>query len=151
MEPGKLTHLIYTSAAAPGFEPADLRSILQLARVKNARLSVTGILLYTAGSFFQVLEGAEATLAELFAVIARDPRHRRITKIIQEAVARRTFADWSMGYTELAAGDLEAVEGLSDFFARGSSLADLGAGRAKKLLSAFGQGRWRTRLQAEAR
>lgn len=151
MHPEKLTHLIYSSAATPEFNPADLKTILQSARSKNAQQSVTGMLLYTSGSFFQVLEGDEARLTELFARISLDPRHRNVTKIIHEPIAQRSFGDWTMGYLEVAPTELEAIEGLNDFFRDGSSLTNLRAGRAKKLLSAFAQGRWRALLKGDAK
>jgi hypothetical protein len=151
MEPARLTHLIYTSAASPKFDSADLRTILKDARDKNAARSITGMLLYTADSFFQVLEGEEAAVMDLFATIASDTRHKDVTKIIQEPIAQRAFADWSMGYSEADPSELEAIEGFSDFFGQGNSLPGLKPGRAKKLLAAFAQGRWRARLAAGAR
>lgn len=146
MHPERLTHLIYCSAATPEFNPADLKSILHIARSKNAQQSVTGMLLYTSGSFFQVLEGDEARLAELFVRLALDPRHKNVTRIIHEPIVRRSFGDWTMGYLEVDPTELETIEGLNDFFRHGSSLTNLDAGRAKKLLSAFAHGRWRARL-----
>jgi len=104
------------------------------------------MLLYSVGSFFQVLEGEEATLLELFAIIATDPRHRNVTKIIQEPIARRVFGDWTMGFSALEPAELSGIEGFSDFFQQGISLTNLQSGRAKKLLWAFAQNRWRARL-----
>jgi len=151
MYPEKLTHLIYSSAATPEFNPADLTTIMQIARSKNAQQSITGMLLYTAGSFFQVLEGDEARLTELFARISLDPRHRNVTKIIQEPIAQRSFGHWTMGCVEVAPTELEKIEGLNDFFQHGSSLTNLDSGRAKKLLSAFVYGRWRAPLKGDAK
>lgn len=150
MNPDNLAHLIYASTATPEFNPADLPTILQKARRRNAEQSVTGMLLYTSGSFFQVLEGAEATLAELFALISADPRHKNVTKIIHEPIANRAFGDWTMGYSQIDAAELESIEGFSDFFLQSNSLASLPPGRAKKLLAAFSQGRWRARLKEDA-
>ena len=149
MSAGKLTHLIYASAAATQFKSSELQGILQAARSKNARHSITGMLLHNAGSFFQVLEGEETTLHALFAVISADPRHTRITKIIDEPIAGRAFGDWTMGFTEIGLSELETIEGLSDFFGQGHSLTSLEPGRAKKLLAAFSQGRWRVRLKGD--
>lgn len=151
MNPDKLTHLMYTSAAAPGLDPSDLKAILQVSRSKNAERAVTGMLLYTSGSFFQVLEGDDATVTELFAIIVSDPRHTRVTKIIHEPIAQRAFGDWTMGFAEVAPSELASMEGLSDFFQQGESLANLQPGRAKKMLSAFAQGRWRARLKGDAK
>jgi len=143
----KLTHLIYTSAAAPGTSPTDLRTILAAARAKNAQLSITGMLLHTSGSFFQVLEGEESTVKDLYSSISSDPRHLNVTRIIQEPIARRAFGDWKMGFSEIEPSELASITGASDFFQNGDSLASLLSGRAKKLLSAFAQGRWRNRLE----
>jgi len=146
MNPPQLTHLIYTSAAAPGIGAPDLKIILEAARTKNSQKSITGMLLHTSGSFFQVLEGEETTLLELFATISSDPRHLKVTKIIQEPIAKRAFGDWTMGFTDVDESELESITGFSDFFQNGNSLTNLLSGRAKKLVSAFAEGRWRARL-----
>lgn len=142
----KLTHLIYTSAAAAGFDTTQLKPILQIARRKNAQHSITGMLLYTAGSFFQVLEGEKVDLEALFVIIAADPCHRNVTKIIHEPIAQRAFGDWSMGFSAPEPSELSSIEGFNDFFQQGISLTNLQSGRAKKLLQAFSQNRWRSRL-----
>lgn len=146
----KLTHLIYTSAIVPAFEASQLSSVLHVARINNARHAITGMLLYIAGNFFQVLEGDEVALTKLFAIITADTRHTNVTKIIHEPIAHRDFGDWTMGFSSLDLSEVESGEGLNDFFQQGTSLANLESGRAKKLLSAFAQGRWRMRLEAGA-
>lgn len=150
MSADKLTHLIYCSAAIPGLAPADLRAILETARRNNAQRAVTGMLLYTSGSFFQVLEGDEATLTKLFAIIASDRRHKNATMIIREPIAQRAFGEWTMGFAEMDTTELTHIEGLNNFFHAGDSLTKLPPGRASKLLAAFAQGRWRARLEGGA-
>lgn len=132
MDSVKLTHLIYTSASAPTFDPAQLGTILRAARINNARRAITGMLLYIPGSFFQVLEGDEATLTQLFAIITSDSRHRNVTKIIHEPIARRDFGDWTMGFSSWDLSEIGNGEGMNDFFQQGQSLANLEPGRAKK-------------------
>lgn len=151
MNVDKLTHLMYCSTAIAGLSPPDLRAILKVSRSRNSHLSVTGMLLYTSGSFFQVLEGDEATLTELFTLIVSDRRHKNVTKIIHEPIAQRAFGDWTMGFAEIDASELAHIEGLSDFFQQGDSLTNLQPGRAKKLLTAFAQGRWRARVEGDAK
>jgi EAL domain-containing protein (putative c-di-GMP-specific phosphodiesterase class I) len=53
-----------------------------------------------------------------------------------------------MGFTRLSLDDASSIDGLNDFFGSGRVLTDLDAGRAKKILTAFKHGRWRTRLVA---
>lgn len=147
MDPAKLSRLIYSSDAVAGIKAPDLKRILEKARVNNAKLSITGMLLHTAGSFFQVLEGEESALLELFAVISSDPRHTRVTKIIQEPIPRRDFGDWTMAFSDVDPDELDDIVGSNDFFQEGESFSSLKPGRAKKLLAAFAKGRWRARLE----
>ena len=144
MEP--LIHLIYASSAVG--TPGDdlLADVLRASRRNNARAGVTGMLLYTDGSFFQVLEGPESAVDAAFATIAADPRHARAVTIIRERIVRRAFGEWSMGYVTATARELEAASGMNDFFAQAACFDRLDAGRAKKLLTAFRAGRWRARL-----
>jgi hypothetical protein len=53
-----------------------------------------------------------------------------------------------MGFAEMASRQLGRTLGLNDFFDGGSCLYELNPGRAKKLLTAFAAGRWRSREQA---
>ena len=61
-------------------------------------------------------------------------------------IAKRAFADWTMGYVEMTEREIAALVGLNDFFGHGHCITDIGPGRAKKLLHAFAKGRWRARL-----
>lgn len=142
----ELIHLIYSSMAVRPFSQEELTRLLTNARFKNDKLGVTGMLLYAEGSFFQVLEGGPDVLDALFATIKNDKRHDKITVIIREPIARRTFANWTMGYADITPGEAGELAGANDFFSSGHSFAGLQQGRAKKLLAAFKQGRWRSRL-----
>lgn len=140
---GRLVHLIDNSAATTDLGDAELAALLDRARTRNASMGVTGMLLHVDQSFFQVLEGPEEAVTELAAIIARDPRHDRMTTIIREPVARRSFGEWTMGFSRGEHGATAGLDGVNDFFDAGRVLADLDPGRARKLLSAFRDGRWR--------
>ncbi|MET0291132.1 MAG: BLUF domain-containing protein [Steroidobacteraceae bacterium] len=132
----------YTSMASPTFRESDIPALLEKSRANNSRAGLTGMLLYMEGTFFQVLEGDAATVDSLYDTISRDPRHSRVTRIIREPVARRDFADWTMGFQTLGMPELEDLFGANDFFANRSCIDQLNAGRARKLLTAFANGRW---------
>lgn len=138
-----LIHTIYASRAVTDFSKDDIVNLLSKARKKNASLGITGMLLYDNGSFFQILEGEEAVLDQLFNEITADQRHHQIAKIISEAIPKRQFSDWSMGYAAISSDELKTIKGMNDFFTKQNCLAKIDAGRAKKLLKAFAQGRWR--------
>lgn len=141
-----LIHLIYNSAAIGDFADENLESLLSQARKQNASLNVTGMLLYVDGCFFQILEGPKNTVDWLFGKISADPRHGRITTIIHEPIARRAFSEWTMGFNRMSRQEIGHIDGFNDFFATGRVLTDIDPGRARKLLTAFKQGRWRVKL-----
>ena len=45
----------------------------------------------------------------VYSRIAQDPRHQRVVKLIEETIAQRDFASWSMGYQVLTATHLNAL------------------------------------------
>jgi len=137
-----LVHCIYVSTASRSFHPSDLVELTAPAREKNQRLNITGVLLYMAGRFFQVLEGESAAVEDVYASIVADKRHREVTQIIFETISKRSFEDWSMSLIDLSGDKLDQILALSDPQSGSSSLKDLPDGRSKKLLLAFCEGRW---------
>ncbi|MEQ1933623.1 MAG: BLUF domain-containing protein [Fimbriimonadaceae bacterium] len=142
-----LSHLIYVSASTQEkLEFKDIEKLLHGCRTSNAKADVTGMLIFRDGAFFQVLEGDRSVLEALFEKIGRDARHRRVIKLIAEPIPERNFSDWSMALSRLSSAELAKIPGLKGFFANGSSLLEIGEGRAKDLLAAFSEGRWRASL-----
>ncbi len=146
-----LIHCVYTSAATQDFSQENLEALLKSAREFNVLHGLTGMLLYSEGSFFQVLEGPEEVVAALYAKIERDKRHEQVTKIIVEPIHKRSFAEWTMGFSNVSREELAKIEGTNDFFSKARCFAELDAGRAKKLLTAFRDGRWRKTVRGNAR
>jgi len=143
----ELIHCVYCSASTIGeFTRAALDALLEKARRNNTQLEVTGMLLYQSGSFIQVLEGDRPVVEALLAKIATDKRHDRIMKIIIEPIKERDFGAWTMGFPKVTKSDMATIPGLNDFFIQGRSYCELGEGRARTLLSAFTEGKWRTSL-----
>jgi len=143
-----LEHLIYASVAAQNFEAPELAELLQKARAANERCGLTGMLLHVEsdGSFFQVIEGEAAAIDQLLEKLRQDKRHSHVTTIIREPIAKRSFTGWTMGFSSVSPEKLRRVPGLNDFFEGHSCLTELDAGRAKKLLAAFAEGRWRAKI-----
>lgn len=143
----ELVHLIYTSAAKQkDLSPEELETILHSSRVNNEKADITGILLFQDGCFFQVLEGDRQTIEPLYRKISFDRRHTNCMKLIIEPIEERCFGQWSMGYPKITKQQLSEIEGLNDFFTRGKSFSELEEGRARQLLAAFKDGKWRNNL-----
>jgi hypothetical protein len=141
-----LIHRIYTSVAVRAIEPAELEAILETSRLNNRAADVSGMLLYSDRSFFQVLEGAEEAVDAVYARIAADPRHRDLHTLVQEPITKRGFADWSMGHAEASPAEFAALAGVQDIQAASTFLATLADVQARSLMAAFVKGRWRSRL-----
>jgi hypothetical protein len=139
-----LLHCIYASRAKVTMREAEIQALLEGARRNNLAHGITGMLLFIEGSFFQVLEGDAALVDRTYEIIAGDTRHDRVTQIIREPVSQRSFGEWSMGFETVARADVQQLVGANDFFGSAVCLEGINPGRARKLLVAFGAGRWRT-------
>ncbi len=132
--------LIYVSASVEYLDEAALEALLTQARANNARLGITGLLLYGEGTFLQLLEGPRDAVAALYATIRDDPRHVRCLVLDEEDHVERLFGDWRMAFRRLTRDALASQEGFSDFLAPDSSLAEVLAARpepACRMLLAF--------------
>jgi hypothetical protein len=85
---------------------AELHTILESARVNNARLGVTGALIFNAGNFAQVLEGPPSEVGKIFEKIQRDLRHSEVTVVQSGPAVERQFPDWSMAFAGDSSPDL---------------------------------------------
>ena len=90
--------VFYVSRATAAFDNAQVQSILQASRRQNARLDVTGCLLFSGHCFAQVLEGRQAVVSALARKIAADPRHVGVRVLSEGHRDERDYGDWAMGY-----------------------------------------------------
>ena len=111
-----MIRLTYASTALKEWSPEELLKLLKECRTNNGAKNITGILLYANGTFFQVLEGDEATVNSIYEIIEKDKRHKDVTIIEREKITERAFPYWSMGFEKIDARELSKMEGLNDFF-----------------------------------
>lgn len=116
-----MIRLLYYSQVTSGITDEEVRDILQTARRNNPGLGLTGVLVYGAGLFMQLLEGPEAAVLRQYVKILDDRRHGNCQIIHISPAEERMFQDWSMGaikadphefqhLAELRAHRLEAVD-----------------------------------------
>ncbi len=131
--------LVYVSSANHLFPDWELKALLEQSRDNNARLAITGMLLYKDGNFMQVLEGSDEALPALYAKIQSDPRHHGVLQLIRRQIQEREFAAWSMGFRNLKDVNLEQTPGYSSFLNEPLNGAGFQADptRAQKLLGMF--------------
>jgi acylphosphatase len=101
--------IVYVSSAKPEFSDADLMVLLEQSRSKNARLDITGVLLYKDGNVMQLLEGPDQAVGDLIKTIYADQRHHGIIQLLRKRVETREFPDWSMDFRNLGGANIQKV------------------------------------------
>jgi hypothetical protein len=132
-------HLVYASAATSPPSKEDLLDILHVSRRNNREAGITGLLLYSGGTFIQALEGPPEQVQEAFDRILHDPRHRGTEVLLEELKEQRYFPDWEMGFYQVSESDVQEIPGLSPLLRYRTLPPEFGdePQRAHKLLLAF--------------
>lgn len=110
-----LVMLIYTSLARHEMSKDNLLEILHTSHENNEPRNISGLLLYKSGNFLQVLEGPDRNVSELYETIRHDSRHYQVTMVIKRPIAKRDFAQWKMGFTNLTDEDAQQIAGFSPY------------------------------------
>ncbi len=111
-----LEQLIYISAATHLMSNEDLTALLTQARSKNSQSGISGMLVYSNGSFLQVLEGTKEAIESTYARIQRDPRHQHCQILLHESISTPLFEGWYMGFESISSEQLQNLSGSIDFF-----------------------------------
>lgn len=100
---------------------SDIMDILKVSREKNSAFGVTGILLFynKTNQFMQILEGEKKVIFDLYNLISRDKRHSGLKLVYDGSVSERSFANWSMAFTNYESLDRSRLEGYSRFYEQG--------------------------------
>jgi len=109
-----MIQISYISKATKSMTQEDLEEILGSSRENNARLGITGMLLYGNKTFVQILEGEEHLVNALVNKIKQDRRHSDFHVLRKKNIERREYADWSMGFKRVSGEDFQAVKGLEN-------------------------------------
>lgn len=91
---------VYVSKFVP---PADaekaIKDIVEVGRVRNSELQVTGALFFTGIHFAQVLEGPPKSVLALRSSIMADARHADVITMLAGKIQQRRFEGWSLAYS----------------------------------------------------
>lgn len=96
-----MRQLVYISTAT-GIDPGELDAIAQCSQRNNARIGITGLLIFNGQNYVQVLEGAADAVEHLLDTIEGDSRHSGVVVALDIEVADRAFPDWDMGVLRLS-------------------------------------------------
>lgn len=94
--------ICYFSKVAPHLTETQIQEILDYTHTQNNEKGICGILLHTLGNFFQVLEGDEAYLTDLYEnKIKKDPRHHNIFEVIHKEGSDPVFTSYSSQFLKV--------------------------------------------------
>ncbi len=88
--------VVYRSRAVVPPSDYELYRLVQAAQMRNAKESITGLLLYDDGRFYQWLEGPGDSLARVMRSISGDERHQDLEILVEKPIQKRQFAGWQM-------------------------------------------------------
>lgn len=117
--------IVYISGETARLGRPDLDTLLEQSRERNQQLGITGLLLYHHGNFMQILEGEETDIRQVFESIRRDPRHYRVSTVLDEPISQRDFPGWSMAFREINLNAEAPPPGFSDFLLTPWEIQDL--------------------------
>ena len=119
--------IVYISRAAPDLDEDAVEELVQRARVKNAKLEITGALLFERDHFFQILEGRREDVQGLFETITVDPRHSDVQLLIDDDLESHQFTVWSLAWNRVNDHVIsESFEELKEAVASPAPREDLG-------------------------
>lgn len=100
-----MKRIYYVSRFSNELRAEELGAIDRISKKKNLQQRITGFLVCLGDTFFQVLEGPDKAVDQLFfGVIAHDPRHEEVLCLKSEpGVRKRLFSDWHMKVFDLNA------------------------------------------------
>lgn len=106
-----MKRLKYISRFSRDMTREEISEMVARAAKKNSKLGITGFLMSSGRVFYQVIEGPEGNIDDLFRQIVSDDRHRDVLLLDEETgVSKRFFPDWSMKKFDL---DDDSVSRLS--------------------------------------
>lgn len=91
----------YVSTAVAGLPEEEIQNLLKLSSRNNNKSEITGILLFSNGNFFQVLEGEKSVVEKLFDTIKQDERHYDIIPIFTRKVQDQKFNSYENAFLSL--------------------------------------------------
>lgn len=101
--------VIYRSHLADEVPVSILPAMVEKASLLNASHQVTGILLFNGTHFFQILEGPEDGVLNIYGRICADQRHHNIVELMRDYSPSRRFGNHGMELFDLRKHDTGTV------------------------------------------
>ncbi len=89
--------IAYVSTASRDLDQSEVVALLEQTEIRNNQIGIHGLLIYSEGNFFEVLEGEKRLVLDLYHLIKQDRRHKNIISIFDKQVKEKLF-DEADGY-----------------------------------------------------
>lgn len=86
-----MRHAICYISQNENMDLLEIEELLEYCRDKNSALDIKGLLLYSEGNFFQILEGDKKLVLGLFEKIRQDPRHDDLIQVIGRDIEQGSY------------------------------------------------------------
>lgn len=106
-----MKQIVYISSAVRLMQDNELLAILKSAQKNNKAYNITGVLLYSGGTFIQAIEGEAKDVDKLYDIVDLDPRHKSLIKLLDQPLAKRNFPGWSMGFAAVDKDNAKEIAG----------------------------------------
>lgn len=117
----KFRTIAYISSATK-LNEEDLEKLLVHCKTNNNYIGISGILIYSMDFFFQIIEGSQEDVDELFEKIKTDSRHFNLLKIFDVTTSNKKFERFNCNY--ITNNDEKATNELLKFLEINKNLTD---------------------------
>ena len=97
MPKGIMNRIIYISKLTYPLSDIEIEQIGNTSIRNNAKINITGTLVFFEKMFFQIIEGEDKEVDRLYKKIGKDPRHCDILRLkTEDDINERLFPNWHM-------------------------------------------------------
>ncbi|MBP0905447.1 BLUF domain-containing protein [Mariniflexile gromovii] len=105
--------ICYTSLYAEHISAFNLEMLFHKTRLFNNKHNIKGVLVAKNNRFFQILEGPETILDNLYLSIKKDSRHHQINEVLNTHITSYSFENFGTGYNTIKR--VESLFGLQSY------------------------------------
>ncbi len=110
-----LKAICYVSNKNTNIIEEELERLLSKIVTRNNQLDINGLLMLRNNHFFQIMEGQETIIDDIFEKIKADGRHHGMIMLLNQPIEDRIFADYESGQFTLIR-DSERFKKLRAYF-----------------------------------
>jgi len=107
--------ICYISNVDKDLNTKGIKELCDFVELFNNNENISGVLIIRNKHFFQIIEGEEVKIDQLYSRIMKDTRHNGIIKLVDAKIKDRVFDDFNTGKYEIIIKDNKALKKLSSY------------------------------------